>query len=151
MKIFGIVGAFFGVILLFAAMPTFMGSLDEVKVDPVTQAFETVTTGVGELTADVVLTQDLYGNRTTSVNTVTSDNVLDTPVASTYASATNTLTVSGLVASDTRTITVNYNVDALSDWTMMSMLIGWAPALFVIGVFALIGGTIFAATRHGAG
>jgi len=146
LKVFGALAAIFGVILLFNFMPNLTNSTHDLQTDAATQAFPAVTTGAGETAADVVLTKDPYQDRTTSITGITSDNVLDVNplVAATYTTATNTLHVTGLVASQSRTLTIAYETDALSDFTMMGTIVGWTPVLIVIAVLAVIGGTIMA-------
>lgn len=146
MKVVGAIVAIFGVILLFNFMPNLTDSTHELQTDAATQSFAAVTTGAGETAADVVLTVDPYKDRTTSITSITSDNVLDVDplVAATYTTATNTLHVTGLVASQSRTLTVNYEIDALTDFTMMGTIVSWTPVLIVIGALAVVGGVILA-------
>ena len=150
-KVFGPLIALFGVILLFNFFPTVTDSTHDLQVDVDVQIEAAVTTGVSETTADVVLDEELWKSRTTSVTSITSDNGGDTPVADSYVEATQTLTVSGLVESDTRELTITYEYDALTDYTMMGMLVSWAPVLLLIGIFGLIGGALWAAVSFRGG
>ncbi|PVV83517.1 hypothetical protein [Dehalogenimonas alkenigignens] len=139
-KILGAIGAIFGVILLFNFMPELTGSTHDLSTDPASQTLAGVATGVGITEADVVLTTDPYKDRVTSITSITSDNVLDVGpiVAATYTTATNTLHVTGLVANDTRALTVTYDVAALTDFTMMDTIVGWTPAIIIIAILAVI-------------
>ncbi len=150
-KVFGPLIALFGVILLFNFFPTVTDSTHDLQVDVDVQIEAAVTTGVSETTADVVLDEELWKSRTTSVTSITSDNGGDTPVADSYVEATQTLTVSGLVESDTRELTITYEYDALTDYTMMGMLVSWAPVLLLLGIFGLIGGALWAAVSFRGG
>jgi len=67
-----------------------------------------VTTGAGETGANVTLSYDLYQAATAEVIGITSDNDTDVPVANSYVEATKALEITGLVASDTRVLGVNY-------------------------------------------
>jgi hypothetical protein len=140
MKILGAIGAIFGVILLFNFMPNLTAATHDLSTDPASQAFAGAATGAGVTEVDVVLTTDPYKDRTTSVISITSNNVLDVGpiVAATYTTATNTLHVTGLIANDTRTLTVSYNVAALDDFTMMDTVVGWTPVIIVLAILAVI-------------
>ena len=144
-KVFGPIIALFGVILLFNFFPTVTDSTHDLQVDADVQIEAAVTTGAAELTADVVLDEELWKSRTTSVTSITSDNGGDTPVADSYVEATQTLTVSGLVESDTRELTITYEYDALTDYTMMGMLVSWSPVLLLFGILGLVAGSLWAA------
>ena len=150
-KVFGPLIALFGVILLFNFFPTVTDSTHDLQVDVDVQVEAAVTTGVSEFSADVVLDEELWKSRTTSVTSITSDNGSDDPVADSYVEATQTLTVSGLVESDTRELTITYEYDALTDYTMMGMLVSWAPVLLLLGIFGLIGGALWAAVSFRGG
>ncbi|BAS31173.1 hypothetical protein [Dehalococcoides mccartyi] len=143
-QIIGIIVAAFGVVAIFSVMPVFTDSAHDLQVDTVSEAKTAVTTGVGETSADVVLVNELYRDRATSVTSITSTVLTDVPVAGTYTAATRTLEVTGLTQSETRTLTINYDMDALEEWTMMSLFVGWTPVLILFGVFALIGGSVWA-------
>ena len=144
-KVFGPIIALLGVILLFNFLPTATDATHDLQIDLDVQVEAAVTTGAAELTADVVLDEELWKDRTTAVTSITSDNGSDTPVADSYVAATQTLTVSGLVESDTRELTITYEYDALTDYTMMGLLVSWAPVLLLIGIMGLIGGALWSA------
>lgn len=139
-----------GVAILMIVFPIIMTATHDLQTDDQADAFEAVVTGVGETAADVVLTIDLYSDDTEHVLSITSDNENDTPVAGTYTAATNTLNVTGLNADDTRTLTVEYETDALTDYTGMSALVGMTPLLIWVSILAIvIGGTWYAFKHNG--
>lgn len=139
--IFGIIG----VAILMVIFPIIMSSTHDLKTDQYVQTAAAVATGAGEVAADVVLTEDLYNDDTGSIISITSNNVADTPVAGTYTAATNTLNITGLAASDTRTLTITYEFDALTDYTGMSAMVGMTPLLIWVAILAIVvGGTWFA-------
>jgi hypothetical protein len=72
------------------------------------EAHTSVVTGGGITTANVTLAKDLYNANLANVTAVTTNNGSDAPVASVYDEATKNLTISGLLASSTRTVTVGY-------------------------------------------
>lgn len=144
--IFGIIG----VAILMIIFPIIMSSTHDLKTDSIVQTAAAVVTGAGEVAADVVLTNDLYNDDNGSVISITSNNVADTPVAGTYTAATNTLNITGLAASDTRTLTITYEFDALTDYTGMSAMVGMTPLLIWVAILAIVvGGTWFAMKGRG--
>lgn len=122
------------VAVMFVLFPIVMDSSHELQTDSLTQAEAAVVTGVGETTADVVLDEALWSDSNAYVTSVTSDNGADTPVAGTYVAGTQTLTVTGLAASDTRTLTLVYEYDGLTDYTGMGQMVAVAPLLLFMGV-----------------
>ena len=107
-----------------------------------------VVTGVGETEADVVLSQELFGDHTSNV-TITSDNEGDAPIPDTYISASQTLTVSGLNASDTRTLTITYKIDALVDYFGAGIGARVWPVFIILGIIGLVAAAVYNATKHG--
>ena len=147
-KTMGIVVGIIGVAILMIIFPIVMSSTHDVQTDVETETEAGVTTGVGETAADVVLTYDPYNDYTASITSIASDNESDTPVAGTYTTATNTLNVTGLVAEDTRTLTIVYEYDALTEYTGMSSMVGITPLLIWVSILAIvIGGTWYAFKR----
>lgn len=138
--IMAIVMAVIGIMIAFIMFPTVMDSANDAATDPQTDAL-TSTTGVGETTDTVTLTQPLYDDSVTNITSITSTNGADTPAASTYASATRILTVSGLAASGTRTFTILYAADATSNYMGLKEMIQISPMMILILIiFAILGG-----------
>lgn len=133
----GTVLAIVGIAITFIVFPIIMDATHDVQTDADNQAFAAVVTGVGETTADVILTKDVWEGLVANVTSVTSDEVTDVPVAGTYTAATNTLHVTGLVASDSRTLTVAYISDALTAYTGMSAIVGVTPLLVWVSIIGL--------------
>jgi len=94
-----------------------------------------VATGAGVTSQNVTLGHDLFQAAASEIISVTSSNVTDAPIASAYSESTKNLTVSGLVASISRTITVVYYAE--TDDTVMRAI---GPFLSVL----LFGGCAFA-------
>jgi hypothetical protein len=107
-----------------------------------------VVTGGAATTADVVLVNDLFSDATANA-VVTSSDADDAPYPSAYVPASNTLTISGLAISTTRTLSVVYRIDGLSDYLGVSLASRVFPALLLLGIIGLIGGAIYQATRRG--
>lgn len=72
---------------------------------------EGVSTGAGVTTANVTLANDLYRDNPTYVLTITSNVTGDVPTANAYTSTGNVLTIGGLQASVTHTLTTTYYAD----------------------------------------
>lgn len=122
------------VAILFIMFPIVMTSAHELQTDETTHTEAAVATGAGEFAADVVLTDPLWADEAASVISIASDNVDDTPAAGTYTAATQTLNVTGLAESDTRTLTIVHETDALTDYTGMGQMVAVAPLLLFMGV-----------------
>ena len=124
--------------VLMVIFPLVMTATHDLQTDSYTEAEADVTTGVGETTADVVLTNSLWNDASDSVTAITSDDVDDTPVAGTYVAATNTLTVTGLAAETTRDLSIVYEHDALTTFTGMGPLVSITPLLLWISVLGVV-------------
>ena len=106
------------------------------------------TTGGAETTYDVTLSQELFSDETYNA-VVTSNVTADAPIPSSYASATQILTVTGLEASETRLLTITYQIDSLEDYFGASLGARVWPLMLVLGVIGVIVGAVYNATRHG--
>jgi len=137
-KTMGVAMGLLGVVILMMFFPLVMTATNDLQTDTQADTFAAVTTGVGETDADVVLTMDLFNDTVTHIVSITSNNSNDTPVAGTYTAATNTLNITGLHASDTRTLVVTYDIDALTDYTGMGSIVGITPLLIWIGIMAIV-------------
>jgi len=133
-----------GIIMImvsFIVFPLVMTGTHEVRTDPAT-ATGNVTTGGGITTGTVSLAGNggLYQDSTDSITSLTSDLGTDTPTASSYNVATDVLTVGGLTAASTRTVTVAYEYDATTDYTGLGSLTSLAPTLvFLALLFSGVG------------
>jgi len=136
------------VAIMFIIFPIVMDASHELQTDVYTQTESDVTTGSGETAADVVLDEALWDDSTTHIDSITSDNGSDTPVAGTYTAATKTLNVTGLAESSTRTLTITYEYDALTDYTGMGELVAVAPLLLFLGVIGAVVGGLYAGFKH---
>lgn len=124
---------FYVIIAVFLLLGCFstliISGINDWRTDETEQSYA-VTTAAGVTTANVTLSKDLFQDDVSYVNTVTSNVTGETPVATTYTSATNVLLLSALNASETHTVTVNYDAD--TDDTVMGA-IGPFMAFLVIG------------------
>jgi hypothetical protein len=101
------------------------GFIKNLRTDPVVIVDE-ITTGVGETTGEIVLARELFAYNLVNVTDVTSSDVGDSPIASDYDDATMTLTISGLLASTTRDVTVDYLAPMEDDfWSALGPFLGF--------------------------
>ena len=73
----------------------------------------TVTTGLGETTANVTLLKAIYDDDTSTI-TISSDDSEDVPLYSSYNATTRSLSVIGFSDNNTRSLTVTYDIDAIT-------------------------------------
>ncbi|AAW39851.1 hypothetical protein [Dehalococcoides mccartyi] len=146
-KIFGVVIGIIGIAVVFIIFPMVMDSTHDVQTDRYVETEAAVATGAGETSAGVVLTYELYNNVNTSVISITSDEVTDVPVAGTWTQATKTLTVTGLAAEDSRTLTITYEHDALTGFTGMGAFAGIIPLLILVAIISVLVAGIWSSVK----
>lgn len=136
------IGGIVTVAIAFVIFPIILDASHDIRVDDATDQFVNITTGVAETTANVTLTYPLYEDNSYWVGTITSTEVTDVPAAGTYVAATQNLTVTGLAASKTRTLTVPYSADALTNYSGVSPMVTVAPLIIFVGIL-FGGGSLF--------
>ena len=124
-----IVGVILGLIFIGELMP---GAINSVATDSYSENFES-TTGVGETSDETTLTYANYFGDVTDMS-ATSDNGDDSPAILDYDDADYTVTVGGLVASDTRVLTITYPREANQEFPGFSQLLRLLPLLLIIGL-----------------
>ena len=129
-------------VLFFGFFPVISTGIHDFRTDEAVQN-RVVVTGVGETSADVVLVEPLFGDKTDEVESVTSTLETDTPVATTYVAGTQTLTIVGLTADETRTLTVQHYT-AIDDQYMS--IVG--PFLTFLICGGVIGAVLWSVWRH---
>ena len=134
------------IILLLAGVLT---GIQDVRSTSHTDAFGSVTTAAAVTTANVTLVEDLFGDRTAEVTSVTSNLTTDIPLVYSYTAATNRLIISGLTASETRTLTVVYKIGRLTDYFGVDTAIRTWPMFLVLGVIGIIAGAVYSASKRG--
>jgi hypothetical protein len=140
--------AIIGVVIILILFGTMMSGINDAQTLERTDTFVGVVTGGGITEADVVLVADPFNNSILSVTSLTSNEVLDGPLPDSYVTGTNTLTVRGLNASDTRTLTVVYDYGSLTGSVgtflgMIPIFVAIAAVLIIIGA----GIAVFASRR----
>ena len=124
----GIVGLILILILAGNVLPDV---IDTTASDDYSEPFA-VTTGVGETTTNETLSYDNYYTDLTGL-TVESDNVADTPVIMSYDDDDNIVGVSGLAASDSRTLTIGYYREAGTQFYGFGGFMRLLPFLVIVG------------------
>lgn len=143
----GIVMVLIGVVLLVMMLPTLISGTQAAQVTSRTDVLAS-TTGVGETTDDVTIVGNLWQGALTSVTLIQSDNGSDVPTPTTYNTGTRVLTVGGLNANDTRTLSVTYNMAALTGSAEPAgTFLDFTPMLLVIAIVLLVVGGIVAFLR----
>jgi len=136
-----------GAVVIILMMAAVLTAVDNFRMTEYEES-HVVTTGGAETSKTVTLSQELFSDET--YNAVVSSNVTaDAPIPSSYASATQALTVTGLEASETRLLTITYQIDALEDYFGASLGARVWPLMLVLGVIGVIVGAVYNATRHG--
>lgn len=128
-----------GLVITIMMFPMALSAMHDIQTDSQTEVEAAVTTGVGVTTANVVLTYDIFNENLANVTSITSDELTDVPVAGTWVAATNTLTVTGLAADDSRTLTITYNYDGLTDYTGLGTVVGISPILLWLVIMGALG------------
>jgi len=143
-----IVLSIIGVILVILMFGTMIAGIKTAQTDERTDSFGAVTTGGGITTASVVLVADLFDDSVLNVTSVTSSLNTDVPLVNTYVPGTNTLSVVGLTASETRTLTVIYKYGSLTGTSApASSFFGFLPLLVVIALVVIVIAAMVAAFK----
>ena len=116
-------------IAILLILPVSQGIYD-FRTDQRTDNFYT-NTGVGATTAALVLHDDVYDNDTATID-ISSDNPLDLPVFTSYITATRVVNMGGLNDNDTRTLTVDYDVYALSGAAGIDTLVSRFDLIWIV-------------------
>lgn len=136
-----------GAVIVIILLPATLTSIDDFRAKDQIATYN-VDTGGGVTTATVTLVEDLFNDLTANV-TISSNSTDDAPIASSYSSTTNVLTVSGLIASESRQLTVTYKIDALADYFGAGTGARVWPLMLVLGVIGIVVGAVYNATKHG--
>jgi hypothetical protein len=125
-----------GITILMVIFPIIMTSTHDLQTDQASQVFADVITA-GVTTVTVTLTQPIWNSDAAYVDSIVSDGQGDTPTAVT-APASTKIVVGGLETSATRDLTVDYQVDALTDYTGMGALVGITPLLIWVSILGIV-------------
>ena len=138
-----------GVILVLLLFSTMLGGIEAAQTDVRTDTFGAVVTAPAATTAPVVLVADLYDGSVLKVDSVTSDLGTDVPLVDSYVAATKTLTVRGLTADASRTLTVVYKYGALTgDSAAAGTFMDFLPLFIIIALVVIVVACMIAAFAH---
>ena len=104
--------AFLGVIILCALMPLAALGLDGMRYESYKQLTPAIATGGGDNDATVTLVNLPSPNAASAIKLVKSSLATDIPVLTAYDDSTKLATVGGLTASESRSITLTYNISS---------------------------------------
>lgn len=135
-------------IIIALLLPSTAESINDFRTAEYTEP-HIVTTAPAVTTSDITLSQSLFSDATANVE-ITSNNTADAPIPLSYVKATKVLTVSGLSADDVRNLSIIYKIDDLADDLGAGLSARILLTLYVLGIFGLIGGAVYQATRRGS-
>ena len=143
----------FGAVLIVVCLPMIFLVMHDARVETYTQAFTGITTGAAETTSNATLALALYDNSITSVTGISSNITGDLPTASGYNSVSKFLDISGLVVSQTRTLSIDYEIDStvLSEFPSASAFLSVFVYLIIFGILGVIAGAIYGMFRSTRG
>ena len=137
-----------GAIMIIIMMAAVATAIQDFRSEDYEESHASVTTAAGVTSANLTLTQDLFGDRTAEVNSVTSSFGPDVPLVSTYTAANNHLLISGLAASGNRTLTVDYRIGRLDDFYASDLAARSWMMFLVLGIIGVVAAAVYQATRR---
>ncbi len=132
--------------LVILLLPATLSAINEFRMAEHTELHVIATTN--QTTGTATLTQDLFNDSVVNVS-FSSNNTADAPLATGYTAATKVLAIDGLQTSATRTLSITYKIDALTDYVGTGTAVKIWPIFLVLGVIGLVIGGVYNATKHG--
>lgn len=130
-----VLGAIFCLFLLFGVFNSSINDgITNWRSEEITSAHVAVT-AVETTTANVTLAQDLYQANITKVVSISST-LVESPIPFSYVESTKSLTVSSLLPSETRTLTITYRAE--TDDTVMRVLGPFIAFIIFGGLTAIV-------------
>lgn len=120
------------VIIVAGMLGGLMNSVIAFRTDELTQVFNE-TTAAGVTTANVQLSTDLWKDNI-AYTSISSNNTSDSPAASSYNATNRQLNIAGLLANSSRTLTIDYDIEALGDYPGIDDAILHFPTVIVVGL-----------------
>lgn len=121
-----------GAVIVLGTLGAINSSIFDFRTDELEQTFS-VTTGSGETTANVTLSNSLWQDDVAHAE-ATSNNTSDAPSAQSYNTTSRQLLVGGLVADTTHTLTVTYNSQGLGEYTGAEEGVRHLPMVIILGL-----------------
>lgn len=137
MSISRAIGGILVVLLILLTAASAQEGTDDARTADQTQPFAGVTTGGGVTTANVTLAIPSAYDDVRAMS-VSSNNASDVPAPTAYNATTQVVTVGGLAASDTRTLTVAYKIAAMNG-TGAGAFALVTPTLLLVAAVAFAG------------
>ena len=116
-------------------MLPFTTAIYDFRTDVRTDTFPGTATGGAETSANLSLTKFVFDDDIETI-LITSDDGLDVPSLFSYNTTTRLTDMTGLAVSSNRTVTISYDVDALSESAAVSTILDRVPAIFLLVVIA---------------
>ena len=135
-----------GALLLIILSPFAISSVHDARVTTYEESFTSISTAAGVTSTNLTLSLDLFADSISNITSETSNITGDVPSSSNYTSAINRLTVGGLLASNTRTLVIEYeiaNPDLAEDIPSMDAILLVVIFLYFIMILGLIAGAIW--------
>lgn len=136
-----------GAVVIILMMSAVLTAVDAFRMTEYEES-HVAATGANVTSYGVTLSQELFSDKTYNA-VITSNVTADAPIPSSYVSSTQVLTVTGLEASETRLLTITYQIDSLEDYFGASLGARVWPLMLVLGVIGVIVGAVYNATRRG--
>ncbi len=128
--------ALFGATLLILMMAGMLGGIISFRSTSQTSTYDT-TTVAGQTSANCTLPLGVLDDNVAHVTSVTSNLTADAPLASSYAS--HVLNITGLIASNTRRLTVIYRYPSLGDYNAgVDIIAKWWPLFLAFGIIGIV-------------
>ena len=105
-----------------------------------------VVTADGQTSVTITLASDVMDGDNTNI-IVTSSNQLDAPVPFAYDTANRQVTIDGLNANDTRTLTITYPISQLDGFTDEAAKL--IPAYIILAAICAVAGSCYFAFKRG--
>ena len=136
-----------GAVIVILLLSGVLSALNAFRSTDIEASYD-VTTAANVTTSSITLAHELFGDNTVSAE-VTSNITTDAPIPYSYTASTKALLVTGLEASNTRRITIDYLTDGLWDYPGASLTARMWPVMIGLGIIGLIIAAVVAATRRG--
>ncbi len=141
------VGRIIGACLIILLLSSILVGINSFRGSDYTEAHGNLSTGGGITSYDVSLTVALLDDYIYNAS-VTSNNTADVPLVTAYNSTTKALTVTGLQASNIRTLTVVHKISSLDSYLAADIGARLYPFLLVLGVIGIIVGAIITSFKR---
>jgi hypothetical protein len=135
-----------GVCIVIMLLGAVMASIQLFRAGSYTEPHN-ITTGAGETSSAVILTQELLDDSTSHVS-VSSNLTGDAAVPSSYDPNTGTLTIGGLLEESSRQVSVAYSYNQLEVFWGADLASRTWPLMIGIGILGIIGGAVASSVRR---